>query len=695
MSTIAKLSITLSLMLASAGVATCIAAVDYPGTPPAAAACDADERQMQLANDVIRCRWVLRDGCAKSLEITDLSAGDTVALRSGYMPRIVLGDGRLVDLAAISPTRPFHCDVIKPDSPQSPRAEKAHGGRRLSARFLDSRFGLTVDWSADLRDGSNYVNQTLALQTGRDVKIERIDFLHGAIELDGVIGQHGAVEKAEQVGRVGGSVVVCRNIFLAVENPLAENVVTSGSSVRCSLPRSITLRAGQAAWRFSSVAGVVPAGQLRRGFLYYLERRRAHPYRPFLHYNSWYHLNIGRPMCRMVEKECLDTIEHVGRELVKKRGTRLDAFVWDDGWDDHNTLWKFHDGFPRGFSETFKAGKAYGAATGVWLSPWGGYGARHKARIAYGKKQGLEINDGKFSLSGARYYAAFRDSCLEMIRKYNAAFFKFDGMGRTNMTSGESGKNAEDIDAVLRLVGELRQEKPDIFISATTGTWASPFWTLFADSIWRQGSDVGYHGAGNHRQQWITYRDMLAYQRVVLRGPLYPLNSVMFHGLCVGEHATPAKMPRDEKSVIDETWMMFGCGTGLQELYISPHLLTPAMWDELAKAAKWSRANSDVLVDTHWIGGDPGKAQIYGFAAWSPAKATLVLRNPSDKTQSFEFTPRRDWEIPKGVDATCKLRTIHGKSQTAVPKTVPADGALKITLEPFGIVFIEGLSDGL
>lgn len=28
-------------------------------------------------------------------------------------------------------------------------------------------------------------------------------------------------------------------------------------------------------------------------------------------------------------------------------------------------------------------------------------------------------------------------------------------------------------------------------ISATVGTWASPFWTLYADSIWRQGGDPG------------------------------------------------------------------------------------------------------------------------------------------------------------------------------------------------------------
>ncbi len=681
MSAMAKVLFFLGLVVASLGSAVCVAAVEYPGTPPGAAQCVADNQQMRMENDVMRCRWALRDGRVESLEITDRPADKTLVLQSGHMPRIVLNDGRVIDLATIRPSRSFNCETIKPNTNHSPRAEDAFAGRQLSAEFVDEKSGLTLNWSAQLRDGSNYINQSLVLKAKRDVKIERIDFLDAPIN------------DARQVGEVGGSVVVCGNIFLAVENPLAENVVSKQSVVRCSLPRDITLGAGQTPWCFSSVAGVVPAGQLRRGFLHYLERRRAHPYRPFLHYNSWYHLNIGRPLSRMVEQECLDAVEHIGRELVQKRGAQLDAFVWDDGWDDHNTLWQFHDGFPRGFSETSKAGKKHGAATGVWLSPWGGYGTSQKARLAYGKKQGLEINDGKFAMSGPKYYDAFRGSCLRMIREYGANFFKFDGMGGGLMTSGERGKNAQDIDAVLRLVAELREEKPDIFISATTGTWASPFWTMFADSIWRQGHDVNYHGAGNNRQRWITYRDMFAFRRVVCRGPLYPLNSVMFHGLCVGERSTPAKMPRDEKSVIDETWMMFGCGTGLQELYISPHLLTPKMWDELARAAQWSRANSDVLVDTHWVGGDPGETQVYGFAAWTPKKATLVLRNPADKTQSFEFSPRRDWEIPKGVDDTYTLRVIHGKSRTPLSKTVSADGVVKIELEPFGVIFIEGLAE--
>ncbi|MBN2296204.1 MAG: hypothetical protein JXM70_27485, partial [Pirellulales bacterium] len=211
MSAFVKLSYFLSLIFAPIAATTCIAAVDYPGTPPATATCEADKTQILLANDVIRCRWLLREGKAEALEITDRPTGKTLILRSGYMPRIILADNRVVDLASLTPSRPFNCEELKPDTPKSSRAENASAGHMLSARFVDSRSGLTIDWSAELRDDSNYVNQTLVLQTGRDVKIERIDFFDAS------------VKNARQVGEVGGSVVFCDNIFLAVENPLAEN----------------------------------------------------------------------------------------------------------------------------------------------------------------------------------------------------------------------------------------------------------------------------------------------------------------------------------------------------------------------------------------------------------------------------------------------------------------------------------------
>jgi len=667
------------LLLAAALSAT---AVDYPAAPPGRAEGSIGEDRLHLCNSAIRCEWTLDDGRGGSLEITNRHTDRTIRLAGGCMPRVVLAGGGIIDLSQLEPLAPFRLESFEGDL-SSARLEERSGGKRLAAAFEHEASGLRIGWSAELRDGSNYVIELLELRAEREIAIESIRFIDA-----GIAG-------AGRIGEVSGSVVVRGGIFLAAEHPLAENSVSEAarvretSRVRCELPRGNTLRPGQA-WRFSAVIGAVPEGQLRRGFLHYLERRRAHPYRPFLHYNSWYHLNISRPDNRMTEAECLQAIEDIGRELVAGRDVELDAFVWDDGWDDFDSLWGFHDGFTGGFAPLASAARKYGAAQGVWMSPWGGYGKPHEKRIAFGRSQDFETNARGFSMAGPRYHDAFRTVCLKMMRDHGVVFFKFDGMGGGNYAGGAREEQADDIDAMLRLTRELRSENPDLFISATVGTWPSPFWLLFADSVWRQGGDTGFHGPGDTRQQWITYRDMHAYQRIVCRGPLFPLNSVMFHGLCIGERANPARMSRDEKSVADEIWTMFGCGMGLQELYITPHLLTEPMWDELAKAAKWARACADVLVDSHWIGGDPGAGEAYGFAAWHPGRGVIVVRNPAEKPQSFPIKLAEAWELPEGVQPRFSFRRVNAPGPGEEERIMAADASLELTLEPFEVIVLEG-----
>ena len=88
-----------------------------------------------------------------------------------------------------------------------------------------------------------------------------------------------------------------------------------------------------------------------------------------------------------------------------------------------------HSGFPNGFTRVRDATRKYGAAPGVWMSPWGGYNKPREQRLAYGKKQGFETNDRGFALSGPVYYKRFRDTCIEMVRKYGVNQFKIDGTG--------------------------------------------------------------------------------------------------------------------------------------------------------------------------------------------------------------------------------------------------------------------------
>ncbi|HEY9515938.1 MAG TPA: enterotoxin, partial [Gemmatimonadaceae bacterium] len=465
------------------------------------------------------------------------------------------------------------------------------------------------------------------------------------------------------------------------EHPLSESSV-DGERVRCALRRELPLRP-ESAITVSSVVGIARPEQMRRDFLAYVERERAHPYRTFLHYNSWY--DIGY-FSKYSEPEALAVIEAFGTELARERGVTLDSFLFDDGWDDPKTLWGFHAGFPNGFTRVREEATRYGAAPGVWLSPWGGYGDPKKDRLEYGRQQGFETNEGGFALSGPKYYQRFRDACMRMVREYGVNQFKIDGTGNASHAIPGSAFDS-DFDAAIHLIEELRAAKPDIYINLTTGTYPSPFWLRYADSIWRGGEDHDFAGVGSDRQQWITYRDGDTYENVVRRGALYPINSLMLHGIIYARHAKKLDIdPHGDFSA--EVRSYFGTGTQLQEMYVTP-VLTGDEWNTLAECAKWSRVNAGTLVDTHWIGGDPKKLEPYGWASWADGKGIVTLRNPSDRPRRFGLDVQRAFELPPGAPRTYTARSPWAHDHGSAPVLLTGGSEHAIELAPFEVLTLE------
>lgn len=469
------------------------------------------------------------------------------------------------------------------------------------------------------------------------------------------------------------------------------SVAIAGHEARisCRLPRNAPLRRGETL-TVGFVAGVAPVGQLRRAFLCYLESERAHPYRPFLHYNSWY--DTAWDPFALSETNCLEAIHVCGEELVKRYGVVLDALVFDDGWDDPKTLWQFHAGFPHGFRPLTDLCKQYRTHLGVWLSPFGGYGDPREQRLKFGREQGYEINPAGFSLAGPKYYAAFKRACVGMIRNYGINHFKFDGIAAGMYASG-GAQYVLDTEAMRRLMVELRQEDPNLYINLTTGSWPSPFWLRYADSVWRQGGDMGLAGNGPRQQQWLTYRDQETFRNIVRKGPLYPLNSLMTQGVAYSRKGAAGDPTFNSAGFKDDVHAFFGSGTGLQELYIQPGKLTADDWKILAEAAKWSRANSDVFVDTHWIGGDPARAEVYGYASWTTRKGILMLRNPDDRPQDYALDLAAAFELPPGSPTRYRLKSPWGEESTKAPLTAQAGIPLRIHLPPLGIAVFDALPD--
>jgi hypothetical protein len=461
-------------------------------------------------------------------------------------------------------------------------------------------------------------------------------------------------------------------------------------------------------FRVSSVVGLVAEGQQRRSYLAYHERERAVPWRSFIHYNSWYELNINRnndpnPLNRMTETQCLPVVSAWKTKLYDRYGVGIDAFVWDDGWDDFNSLWDFHAGFPNGFHAMDDLSAKQGAGTGVWLGPVGGYGSSKSQRIAYWNNN-YSPSVSNFQLSNKVYFDAFVGRCAQMVDDYDLRYFKFDGISTHFSATGPG--NEEDAEGILNVIHALRQKRPDLFINTTVGTWASPFWFYHADAIWRQENDFDQVGnQGDARERWITYRDRLVYQNFVTNSPLCPINSLMTHGLIVTKHGPPSVMPRTNtastlKGIIREMRCAFASGSGMVELYVDNDLMSSigngVLWKELADCINWHRENSDVLADIHWVGGNPWdgtKANVYGWAAWSPQKSTLTLRNPSASTQVFTTTLRAALDIPGHVTGSIRLTNAFGGQHSyagITDESVDVDATLTFTMPPFDVVVLNG-----
>jgi hypothetical protein len=625
--------------------------------------------KLRLANNTIEAEWRWQQNGLIATTLTDHFTNRAISLAASAFV-VALQDGTVLKSSEMQVIAPPRLRKLAPD-PNASQLAARFGGWQIEVGLADPGNRLQVTWRAVLRDGASYVRQEVTLSAiGKDLLISNVRLVD--LTIAGV----------RVYGTVKGSPIVAGNLFFGFEHPLSESKA-SGDRAIAQIWRELPLRTGQEV-TYSSVSGVTAPGQLRRGFLAYLERERAHPYRTFLHYNSWY--DIGY-FSEYSEADTLGAINAFGKELVEKRGVKMDSFLFDDGWDDRKNLWRFHSGFPAGFTPLQEAAAKFGAAPGVWLSPWGGYGAPREERLKYGKEQGFESNAGGFALSAPRYYALFRETTLDFIRKFGVNQFKIDGTGNADSAFRNAAFDS-DFQAAISLIHEWRTVKPDIYVNLTTGTYPSPFWLQYADSIWRGGDDHSFLGVGSWRQRWITYRDADTYAGVVMSGPLFPLNSVMLHGIIYAQHAEHLDSDPNHDFTA-EVHDYFGTGTQLQEMYITHSLLTEQDWDILAEAAKWSRANADTLVDTHWVGGDPAMLEVYGWASWSPRKGILVLRNPSDKPQDFLVDVNKPFELPADAPKSYEARSPWQEDRQEPSITLSANVPHAFHLKPFQVLTLE------
>lgn len=655
-----------SLLLLLAVCGSDLAALDFPGLEPGPAVSAGLDGVFTLENNVLQVSWGLSNGCLSPLVFSNKLAGQSWRQAGSEIFRL----GEASDTNAPHTLNLRASDFVLVGGPelqvsqistQSSRVGDRLPGQELRATFRHAASGIEVAWRAVLRDGANYFRQFFSLScTNSGEQLTALELLDWAV-----------TNTPATAGWVPGSPAVAGQTFFGGETPFASSTLSSNRvrfSLTCSLPFGADMM-----YDFSSVVGVYPMGQRRRGFLYYLERERARPYWQLFHFNSWYDAPFN-----VRESQMLQAIDVCERELRQNRGVGLDSYAMDDGWDaSPQGFWEINTNkFPHRFDLLTGIVRSNGTHLGLWISPLGGYAPAHDGRVQAAIDQGLAPS-GDLDLSFPSYYTWWVNRCSGFIRSNAVNYFKWDRAG--------DGATPHFM-ALARAAQEVRAVSTNLFLNVTVGTWPSPFWLNSIDSTWHGGSDFGFLGVGDTREQWITYRDAITYLNVVQSAELYPLTALMVGGI-IYAGGVPALMEASP-DLRHEARTYFGGGLALQELYLSVPFLASNNWNHLAEAAAVARANADVLVDSHWIGGDPSLLQIYGWASWSPGKAVLVLRNPSDQSQSIALEPGALFELPPGAAAFYEL-TASYPDQRVHLSALQAGQPTPITLDPFEVLVFD------
>ncbi|MDQ6726369.1 MAG: hypothetical protein M3066_09440 [Actinomycetota bacterium] len=479
-----------------------------------------------------------------------------------------------------------------------------------------------------------------------------------------------------------GQPVFGPGLFAGVEHPGAENLVTPDDGCSCALPFAVDLGDRP----FVTPAVVLGAGGLD-GFWDYLDGLRPGPARLVTLANNWYHL--GAP--GLMDSSTV-TAEVAGFAAVARRHHfDLDWACLDDGWDGEwdptPGLWgRLSPGrFPGGLAALAQVGAEGGIGIGLWVGPFGGYGERQEARVAWGAGQGYEVETAYrlLCVAGDTYRAHLAAAIIDRTRA-GVGYWKLDGVrfGCADTGHGHpvgAGARTHQMDRFAALLCDVRTVRPEVVLAFTSGSNPSPWWLTTADFLWRGGlDDSAADHPGSRLDRFATYIDTCldAYRHAAV-----PVSALV--SFSVVESAAAGYREADGDGDLAgwerHCWMAVGRGTLHHDLYVAPDSLSDAEWDVLARALAWARDHQGVLARSRMVLGRPGAGELYGFVARRDGAATACLRNPSPETRTVELR----WADLLGLagDAPLALETVWG-GRTADPDDTT------LTLDPFEVLLI-------
>ncbi len=623
------------LLIVLGAVAAAVAASSLGGAAPAAPAAEVGGAYT-LENARVRCSVTIAGGRLKGVKLLAKQGLAALASDGDFGVEVVWAGWSAPGKINNADN---YCRFTAADFTCAGVVKAEVGG--VPALRLDLRGpeGIAAEMTFTLQPDAFWVRRRIRVHDPQ----ERGHFLHALYTLDGALTESASITNRGGFGQpVALALAGGAGAFVGLEWPSADNSASDAGGI-------VRVRCGQEMGEVITKEGVAgepvvmaltPDSRVKLWFDDYLDDVRAAPLRPYTLYNSWYDLRSadfpGIAPERVMNEENVLRIARLLREnMVEKHGITLDAFVLDDGWDVYESDWRLRPAqFPRGLRPIADALAPTRTRLGLWIGPTGGY-SFHKERVAWMAAHGYETSGGDLWVGGPKYSSLLIRRAAEFARA-GVRYYKWDGfrfLGNEPELGTPPGIYARraSLLRVQALCDSARAVDPDMFLNITSGTWLSPWWLRFADTIWMGGEDYAQADVPSltTRDAAITYRDLVLYEDFRRDRFWFPIASLMTHGIIKGA-IDVEEIGRGEplSKFADEVVFYLARGVAMHELYISPDALSDGEWRVLADALRWARDRFPVLSHGEMIGGDPNRLEPYGYAHWNGTHGILAARNP-------------------------------------------------------------------
>jgi len=235
----------------------------------------------------------------------------------------------------------------------------------------------------------------------------------------------------------------------------------------------------------------------------------------------------------------------------------------------------------------------------------------------------------------------------------------------------------------------VRHENPDAFLNITSGTWLSPWWVKYANTIWMQGDDWGYAEVPSlsPRDREMTWRDISLYRDFRINDFWFPISNLMTVGIIKGHLAN---LGGETESLVNFTNNAIFClarGVAMWELYISPDMLTQVEWDAIAGSILWAKDRFDILKHTEMIGGDPEKGEAYGYFHISGSRGIIAARNPFIEPEILKVELSASYGLDPDADSLVMEKVYPVR--WAYPELFSTGDIVEISLDGFETAIYE------